>query len=99
MPKRFRLLLAGLALAATPFMALAAAPTGHAPPWPVAVRDSCAGLSLNQAVQQVQRQTGGRVLSADQYQQGGRTYYRIKVLTPNGQVRVVTVDAQSGSGR
>jgi uncharacterized membrane protein YkoI len=51
--------------------------------------------SLHEAVQQVQRETGGRVLSADTVNQGGRTVHRIKVLTPSGQVRIVTIDAQS----
>lgn len=51
------------------------------------------GMSLNQAVQQVQRETGGRVLSAETINQGGRSVHRIKVLTPSGQVRVMTVDA------
>lgn len=54
-----------------------------------------AGVSLNEAVQQVQRETGGRVLSADTVSQGGRAVHRIKVLTPSGQVRIVTIDAQS----
>jgi uncharacterized membrane protein YkoI len=54
-----------------------------------------AGVSLNEAVQQVQRETGGRVLSADTVNQGGRAVHRIKVLTPSGQVRIVTIDAQS----
>ena len=54
-----------------------------------------AGVSLNDAVQQVQRETGGRVLSADTVNQGGRTVHRIKVLTPSGQVRIVTIDAQA----
>ena len=53
------------------------------------------GVSLNEAVQQVRRETGGRVLSAETVNQSGRTVHRIKVLTPSGQVRVVVVDAQS----
>ena len=61
---------------------------------PIARRDSGGGISLNQAVQQVQRETGGRVLSADTISQGGRTVHRIKVLTPSGQVRVMTIDAR-----
>ena len=52
------------------------------------------GISLNEAVQQVQRETGGRVLSADTVNQGGRSVHRIKVLTPSGQVRVVTIGAR-----
>lgn len=52
------------------------------------------GISLNEAVQQVQRETGGRVLSADTVNQGGRSVHRIKVLTPSGEVRVVTIGAR-----
>jgi len=54
-----------------------------------------AGVSLNEAVQQVQRETGGRVLSADTVNQGGQAGHRIKLLMPSGQVRIVTIDAQS----
>jgi uncharacterized membrane protein YkoI len=53
------------------------------------------GLSLDEAVARVQRDTGGRVLSADA-RDGG---YRIKVLLRDGSVRVVNVDAQSGATR
>lgn len=52
------------------------------------------GVTLNQAVQQVQSETGGRVLSAETINQGGRSVHRIKVLTPSGQVRVMTIDAR-----
>ena len=57
------------------------------------------GISLNEAVRQVQRETGGRVLSADTLRQGGRTVHRIKVLTPSGHVRVYNINAQSEAGR
>jgi uncharacterized membrane protein YkoI len=50
------------------------------------------GISLDEAVTRVRRDTGGRVLSAEP--RDGR--YRIKVLLPNGAVRVVNVDARSG---
>ncbi len=56
-----------------------------------------AGISLNEAVQQVRQETGGRVLSADESSQDGRRVYRIKVLTPSGHVRVYVIDAQSGA--
>lgn len=62
----------------------------------IARRGSETGVSLNEAVQQVQRETGGRVLSADTVNHGGRAMHRIKVLLPSGQVRVVTVGAQAG---
>jgi uncharacterized membrane protein YkoI len=51
------------------------------------------GISLDEAVTRVRRETGGRVLSAE----ARNSRYRIKVLLPNGAVRVVNVDARSGS--
>ena len=50
------------------------------------------GISLDEAVARVRRETGGRVLSAE----ARDSRYRIKVLMPNGAVRVVSVDARSG---
>lgn len=50
------------------------------------------GISLDEAVTRVRRETGGRVLSAE----ARDSRYRIKVLLPNGAVRVVNVDARSG---
>jgi len=50
------------------------------------------GVSLDEAVTRVRRETGGRVLSAE----ARDSRYRIKVLLPNGAVRVVNVDARSG---
>ncbi|GAB4513648.1 MAG: hypothetical protein Tsb0026_18500 [Sulfuricaulis sp.] len=50
------------------------------------------GISLDEAVARVRRETGGRVLSAE----ARDSRYRIKVLMPNGAVRVVNVDARSG---
>ena len=61
----------------------------------LARRGNESGVSLNDAVRQVQRDTGGRVLSAETVSQSGRMVHRIKVLTPSGQVRIVTVDAPS----
>lgn len=44
----------------------------------------------------VRRETGGRVLSAEARDKRGTTNYQIKVLMPNGAVRVYHVDALSG---
>ncbi len=49
------------------------------------------GLTLEQAVARVQNQVGGKVLKADSRNLGRVTEYRIKVLTPDGYVRVVTL--------
>ena len=51
------------------------------------------GLSLEQATAKVKRETGGRILSARESRKGGRIVYRIKVLLPSGNVRVITVNA------
>lgn len=48
-------------------------------------------LTLEQAVQRVQNRTGGKVLKADSRNLGRIVEYRIKVLTPTGHVRVVTL--------
>jgi hypothetical protein len=44
-------------------------------------------MSAGQAADIARRQTGGRVLSVD----GGQNGYRVKVLTPSGEVRYVSV--------
>lgn len=46
-------------------------------------------MSLERAVQQVQQQTKGRILAADSIPNGRNKLYRIKVLTPDGHVRVM----------
>jgi hypothetical protein len=49
------------------------------------------GLSLDQAVVQVQQRVGGKVLSAEPRHIGRKVEYRIKVLTPEGHVQVIAV--------
>lgn len=51
-----------------------------------------AAMSREQAVRMVQQQTDGRILSVDTIRRGNRIIYRIKVLTPEGHVRVIRVD-------
>ena len=50
-------------------------------------------VDLQDAVERVQRQTGGRILSAETVRSGRQKLYRVKVLTPEGRVQVVTVPA------
>ncbi len=45
--------------------------------------------NLPAAVNRVERETGGRVLSAERRTQSGRELNRIKVYTPEGRVRVM----------
>lgn len=54
-----------------------------------------ATLTLQEAVAKVERETAGKVLSAETKHTSRQTIYRIKVLTRDGQVRVVEVPADS----
>ena len=51
-------------------------------------------LTSQEAVAKVQQETSGKVLSVQTLMQGKRKVYRIKVLTLDGQVRVVQVPAE-----
>ena len=55
-------------------------------------------VRLREAVDQVQRDTGGKILAAQTVGHGSGKTYRIKVLTPDGRVRVVQVQARSNEG-
>ncbi len=47
---------------------------------------------LNRAVEQVQAQHGGKILSADRMRHRGQDVYRVKVLTPDGRVKTVQLE-------
>ena len=51
-------------------------------------------LSVQDAVAQAQRETNGKVLSVQTLTIGKRKVYRIKVLTHEGQVRVIQIQAE-----
>lgn len=53
-----------------------------------------APLTREEAIAKVQRETGGRVLSAETKTQEDKTIYRIKVLTRDGQVKIIEVPAE-----
>ena len=52
------------------------------------------GLSLSEAIEQVRRRTGGRVVGADTRIQGGREVHYIKVLTKDGKVKTHKVNGR-----
>ena len=54
-----------------------------------------ANLSLQEAIAKVERDTHGKVLSAETKRTGNRAIYRIKVLTRDGQVQVIEVPADA----
>ena len=45
------------------------------------------GMSLSEAVEQVRRQTDGRIISAETKTSNGREVHHIKVLTQDGKVK------------
>jgi uncharacterized membrane protein YkoI len=53
-------------------------------------------ISLDAASDMVQRQFNARVVRADVRRDDGRTVYRFKLLSDNGRVFSVSVDAASG---
>jgi hypothetical protein len=55
-------------------------------------------VDLQDAVERVQRQTNGRILSAETVRVGRQKVYRVKVLRPEGRVQVVMVPA-AGAGQ
>lgn len=57
------------------------------------------GPSLSQAVAQVRRQYGGRILSAETERRGNREVHVIKVLTKDNKVRTVRVNGRRLNGR
>ncbi len=73
-----------LSIAIVVFAWLVVAPAAHA-----------AALTLQDAVAKVERDTHGKVLSAETKRTGNRTVYRIKVLTHDGQVQVIEVPADA----
>ena len=52
-----------------------------------------AQLTVQEAIAKVERETGAKVLSAETKHAGKQVIYRIKVLTRDGQVKVVEVPA------
>jgi uncharacterized membrane protein YkoI len=55
-----------------------------------------ADLSRDDAAAVAQRQTGGRVLAVERTEAGGRPAWRVKVVTPRGEVRVMLIDVATG---
>ena len=51
-------------------------------------------ISVQEAIVKAQQDTPGKVLAAQTLRLGKRKIYRIKILTPEGQVRIVQVSAE-----
>ena len=55
-----------------------------------------ADIGRDEAAAAAQRVAAGRVLSVDKTEADHRPVWRVKVLTSQGQVRVILIDAASG---
>jgi len=54
------------------------------------------GISLDEAVAKARRNNKGKVLSAETTRSDGRKVHRIKILTKDGRVKRIRVDARTG---
>ena len=61
------------------------------PDSPALDSDQSGGMTLSQAVEQVRRQHGGQIVSAETRVSGKRETHIIKVLTQDGKVKTVRV--------
>ena len=55
-----------------------------------------AAVSRDDAAAMAQQASGGRVLAVERAEAGGRAVWRVKVVTPRGDVRVVLIDVATG---
>ena len=58
-----------------------------------------ADLSRDDAAVVAQRASGGRVLSIDKSESAGQSVWRVKVVTPAGDVQVIRVNVVTGQVR
>jgi len=90
----FPLLFGGVLLCSAA-VALARKTPAASPPAPAPSTPQAHPVTLEQAVKQVQLETRGHILAADTVSRGKSNVYRIKVLTPQGQVRVVQMHSNA----
>ena len=57
-----------------------------------------AQVGRDQAAAMAERQTGGRVLAVERVESGSGAMWRVKVVTPRGEVQVVLFEADAGRG-
>lgn len=69
-------------------LALALLTALAAPAWAEVSRDAAAAAA--------RQASGGRVLAVERSEHHGRAVWRVKVLTPQGEVKVLLLDASTG---
>ncbi len=76
-----------------------AGPAGAAQPERAVIAEIRDGISLDEAVARAERQYHARVVRTDVQDEDGRKVYVLKLLSEDGRVITVRVDAQSGRSR
>jgi uncharacterized membrane protein YkoI len=79
--------------------AIAPAEAGDASRWSGPLRMADNRLSQDAAVEMAQRRYHARAVRVETKRDGDRTLYRIRLLSPEGRVFTVTVNANSGEIR
>lgn len=74
-------------------------PAGAAAAGPALVAAIHDGISLDEAVSRAERQYHARVVRTDVQDEDGRKVYVLKLLSEDGRVFTVRIDAQSGRSR
>ena len=92
-----RLLAIFVLLAALALVPLGASADDHGIA-PFMVAQGNGGKTLSEAVEQVRRQTGGRILNAETRVEGNREMHYIKVLTDDGKVKTHKVRGRKLGG-
>jgi len=62
----------------------------------VAAAPAWADVNRDDAAAAAARASGGRVLAIEKAQAGGRAVWRVKVVTTQGEVKVILIDAATG---
>jgi hypothetical protein len=64
----------------------------------LSLTNTLAEVSLDQAVEQAKQRVGGQVISAETRTRDGRRVHNIRILTQEGKVRRLRINASSNGG-
>jgi len=95
-PAMRALLVVVLVLLLVPALPAWASPAGEARRQIVLAEAGTEGLTLEQAVQRAEKRYKARAVKAEERTEGDRRVYRIRVLSEDGRVFEITVDAATG---
>lgn len=65
---------------------------------PSPARAFAGALTLDEAVAQAEKRYNAKVVKAETHQEGGKTIYELRLLSDDGRVWTIRVDAATGAG-